>query len=342
VANYTADQLRKVTQAIFEGAGVSSAVSEAVAKSLVESNLMGHDSHGVIRVADYARRVKSGEIKWDAPTKIDRETPTTAVVDGGWNFGQIVGRNAMQIAIDKAKQNYVGCVSVLNCNHVGRLGEYAAMAAEQGMVGLVTVNAVPAGAPFGGKARILGTNPISFAVPAGKQPMLLVDFATTVVAEGKVRVARDKRESLPPGYILDKDGNPSTDPNDFYAGGMLQFFGGHKGYALAILVETLSGALSGAYTYDSPGKGNGVFMLAINPGGFDEPAAVQERIDRMFANIKAVPPAPGFKEVLIPGEPEMNNKKARLADGIYVAADTWEGIKKVGAELGVDADKVIA
>jgi LDH2 family malate/lactate/ureidoglycolate dehydrogenase len=248
----------------------------------------------------------------------------------------------MQIAIDKAKQNYMGAVCVLNCNHVGRLGEYSAMAAEQGMVGLVTVNAVPAGAPFGGKARILGTNPISFAVPAGKQPMLLVDFATTVVAEGKVRVARDKREQLPPGYILDKEGNPSINPNDFYAGGMLQFFGGHKGYALAILVETLSGALSGAYTYDAQGKGNGAFMLAINPGGFDEPAAVQERIDRMFGNIKAVPPAPGFKEVLIPGEPEMNNKKARSAEGIYVAADTWEGIKKVAAEFGVDADKVIA
>ncbi len=344
MANMTADQLRKLGKAIFEATGASSEIAAAVTNSLVENNLMGHDSHGVIRIPDYARRVKSGDIVPDAQPKTVRETPTTAVVDGGWNFGQIVARYAMQVAIDKAKESYMGGVGVINCNHIGRLGEYAAMAAEQDFIGLVTVNALPLGAPFGGKARVLGTNPLSFAVPAGNQPMLLVDFATTVVAEGKVRVARDKHEQLPPGYIIDKDGNPTTDPNDLYAGGMLQFFGGHKGYALAILVEVLSGALAGGYTYEEGnlGKGNGVFMLAVNPEGFDSAAAVQERIERLFGRIKAVPPAPGFKEVLIPGEPEMNNKKARLAEGIYVPADTWEALKKVATEFGVDAEKVIA
>ncbi|MCL5026747.1 MAG: Ldh family oxidoreductase [Chloroflexi bacterium] len=342
MANMTADQLRKLTKTIFEAAGTSSDVAEQVARSLVENNLMGHDSHGVIRVPDYARRVKSGEIKSSAKPEIVKETAVTAVVNGNWNFGQIVARDAMQVAIDKAKQSGIGAVGILHCNHIGRLGEYSAMAAEQGLIGLVVVNAIPAAAPFGGKARVLGTNPISFAVPAGKQPMLLVDFATTVVAEGKLRVARDKHEKVPSHYILDKDGNPSEDPNDFYNGGMLQFFGAHKGYALGVLVEALAGALAGAYTYEGNDRGNGVFMLAINPAGFDSAEGFRERIDALFSRIKAVPPAPGFKQVLIPGEPEMNNKKTRLAEGIYVPADTWEALKKVAAEFGVDADKVVA
>ena len=198
MANMTAGQLRKLGKAIFTASGASPAVAEAVANSLVENNLMGHDSHGVIRIPDYARRVKSGDIKPDAKPQVVKQTATTAVVDGGWNFGQIVARQAMQVAIDKAKDNDMGGVGVVNCNHIGRLGEYSAMAAEQGYIGLVTVNVLPLGAPFGGKARVLGTNPLSFAVPAGNQPMSLVDFATTVVAEGKVRVARDKHEQLPP------------------------------------------------------------------------------------------------------------------------------------------------
>ena len=337
-----AEQLRTVAIAIFQAAGAPHGVAAQVAESLVESNLRGYDSHGVMRALEYVRQIKSGDLKPDAPMHIVRETSTTALVDGGWNFGQVVGRYAMQVALDKARNNSLGAVGAVHCNHVGRLGEYAAMAAEQGMMGLTLANVVPVGTPFGGKARAMGTNPIAFAVPAGQHPMVVADISTTVLAEGKVRVARDKHEQLPLGCILDKDGNPTTDPNDFYAGGMLQYFGGHKGYALAILVETLAGAMTGAYDYTDRGKGHGVFMLAISPSGFDEPAAVQERVDRLFARIKAVPPAPGVREVLLPGEHGMETRRARLVEGIALPDDTWETLKKLAADLGLDADMVAA
>jgi LDH2 family malate/lactate/ureidoglycolate dehydrogenase len=337
-----ADQLRTIANAIFQAAGAPPGVATQVADSLVESNLRGYDSHGVMRVLEYVRQIRSGDLKPDASMRIVRETPATALVDGGWNFGQVVGRYAMQVALDKARSGSLGAVGAVRCNHVGRLGEYAAMAAEQGMIGLALANVVPVGTPFGGKGRAMGTNPIAFAVPAGQHPMVVADISTTVLAEGKVRVARDKHEQLPLGCILDKDGKPTTDPNDFYAGGMLQYFGGHKGYALAILVETLAGAMTGAFSYTDRGKGHGVFMLAISPSGFDEPAAVQERVDRLFGRIKGVPPAPGFREVLLPGENGTATKRARLIEGVVLPNDTWEALKKLAADLDLNVEAVVA
>jgi len=336
---FTAEQLQGVASAIFEAAGAPRHVAVQVAASLVESNLRGYDSHGVMRVLEYVRQIKSGDLKPDAPMRIVRETPPTALMDGGWNFGQIVGRRAMEVALNKATSGSIGAVGAIHCNHVGRLGEYAAMAADRGMIGLAMANVVPVGTPYGGKARAMGTNPIAFAVPAGRRPTVVGDISTTVMAEGKVRVARDKHERLPLGVILDRDGNPTTDPNDFYAGGMLQYFGGHKGYGLAILVETLAGALTGAYSYTDRGRGHGIFMLAVSPAGFDEPAAIQERVDRLFSRIKTVPPAPGAREVLLPGEHGASVKEARLVAGIPLPDDTWEALRTLAVDLGLDIDE---
>ena len=337
-----AEQLRALAARIFRAAGTPPSVAVQVADSLVESNLRGYDSHGVMRVLEYVRQIKSGDLKPDAAMRIVRETPTTALVDGGWNFGQVVGQHAMRLAMAKAHDAALGAVGAVHCYHVGRLGEYAAMAAERGLIGLALVNVVPVGTPYGGMGRAMGTNPIAFAVPAGDRPMVVADISTTVLAEGKVRVARDKHEDIPLGCILDKDGLPSTDPNAFYAGGMLQYFGGHKGYALAILVETLAGAMTGAFDYTDRGKGHGVFMLAISPSGFDEPAAVQDRVDRLLARIKGVPPAPGFREVLLPGENGAATKRARLVEGVALPDDTWEALKTLAEDLGLDAEAVVA
>lgn len=337
-----AQQLRALASAIFQKAGAPPETAAQVAESLVESNLRGYDSHGVMRVLEYVRQIRAGDLKPDAAPRILRETPTTALVDGGWNFGQVVARYAMRVATEKARSQSLGAVGAVHCFHVGRLGEYAAMAAEEGLIGLALANVVPVGTPHGGKGRAMGTNPLAFAVPAGDRPMVVADISTTVLAEGKVRVARDTHEALPLGCVLDKDGNPSTDPNAFYEGGMLQYFGGHKGYALAILVETLAGAMTGAFSYTDRGKGHGVFMLAISPSGFDEPAAVQERVDRLLARVKAVPPAPGFQEVLLPGERGAVTKRARLIEGIGLPPDTWAALKTLAADLGLDADALTA
>jgi ureidoglycolate dehydrogenase (NAD+) len=172
--------------------------------------------------------------------------------------------------------------------------------------------------------------------------MLLADFSTAMIPEGKVRMARDKRERLPMGLILDKEGNATADPNDFYNGGMLQCFAGHKGYALVLMVEVLSGCLSGAYDYTGQDRGNGLFLLAIDPAGYDLPSAFTGHLDRLLGKINAVSPAPGFAEVFLPGEPEMISRTLRLLHGIDVPADTWNELKKLAGEFSVDADQVVA
>lgn len=343
-----AQELSEFTVGVCKALGADDDVAAEVARHLVRANLSGHDSHGMQRLPQYAAQVKNGNLLPGARPVVLRESAVTAVIDARRGFGHFSTVFALSWAMERAREHGLAAAAVRHSTHIGRLGEYSERAGEQGFISMVTVGwagkGIGAVVPFGGRQRFLGTNPWSLGVPAQGRPPMVYDAATSVVAEGKVRVARDKHEQLPLGMVIDKDGNPTTNPNDLYAGGMLQFFGGHKGYALAILVEALAGALAGGYTYEEGnlGKGNGVFMLAINPDGFDSAAAVRERIERLFARIKAVPPAPGFKEVLIPGEPEMNNKKTRLAEGIYVPADTYEALKTVAAELGVDADKVVA
>jgi LDH2 family malate/lactate/ureidoglycolate dehydrogenase len=170
----------------------------------------------------------------------------------------------------------------------------------------------------------------------------MADLSVAAVPEGKVRMARDRHEQLPMGAILNKEGTPSADPNDFYDGGMLQFLGGHKGYSLALLVEVLAGCLSGAYGYSGQDRGNGLFFLAIAPGAFGARSVFAGRLETLCGRIKSVPPAPGFSAVLLPGEPEMTARRFRLAHGIDVPADSWLALKTLAAEFGVNAERATA
>ena len=246
----------------------------------------------------------------------------------------------MELAAAKARQSGVAAVSAIGCNHIGRLGEWSELAAAEGVVGFCTV-ALSGGtvhaAPFGGAERVMSTNPLSFGIPNREgQPPVLIDFATTAVAEGKLRVARAKGTQVPPGSILDREGRPSTDPDDFYNGGVMLPFGGHKGYGLAVAVELLSLALTGALPHKLGPFASGAFFLCVDPAAFGTREGYAEAAGELTARIKGIRPAPGFEEVLLPGEPEHRSRQARAA-GVPVDDATWQALEQVRREVGAGA-----
>jgi uncharacterized oxidoreductase len=348
---FKADQLRRVSSDIFEGLGTPREDAELVADLLVEANLTGFDSHGVIRLPIYARGVKMGEVKPGAQINIIQETPSTAVIDGGWNFGQVIARKAMNLCIEKARQNIVGLVTIHNCMHVGRLNVYAEMAMKQDMIGIMSVNSSSNVAPFGGKSKQLGTNPLCFAIPAGDESPMVLDMATSVWARGKIMVYLARGEELPEGVFLDAEGNPTTDPEWYTKGGMLKTLGGivgYKGMGLSLLVEVLTGALTGAGCSNSEEYrsrpfygGNGVFMMVIDIGQLIDLDDFKRRVDDLFYKVRTSPTAPGYEEIMIPGEPDRREKAKRLQEGIFVEEVTWNGIKNLADELGIETPKPI-
>jgi uncharacterized oxidoreductase len=341
---FKADYLQSLSSRIFQAAGASPSEGDRVAELLVEANLAGHDSHGVIRIPQYINSLKEGLIVPGAPIRVENETPATAVVDGNWGFGQVIATHAADLAISKARQHAVSTVTVYNCNHIGRLGSYGLQIARAGLIGLLTVNAhggARSVAPFGGTARRLATNPIAIAAPSGADPIVL-DITTSVVAEGKVRVKRNRGEQTPPGWIIDAEGAPTTDPNKFYGpppGALLPFGGNaaHKGYGLSVIVDILSGALSraGCSRPDATRIGNGVFILVLNPAAFTPLDLFKKQVDDFVAYLKSSPTAPGFTEILVPGEVEIREEKRRRAEGIFVEDETWRQITEVAQAHGV-------
>lgn len=331
-----AAKLAEIGRRLLEAAGVPADVARQVSVSLVEGNLTGHDSHGVIRLTQYIRAMQGGQINPHAQLEIIRETSTTALVDAHWAFGQIAARQAMEIAIAKARQHSLGAVALRNSAHIGRLGEYALMPVEHGMIGFVTCNSSQLTAPFGGVDRVFGTNPFAYGFPRSGAPFLM-DFATSVTAEGKLRVAVSKGVPIPEGQILDRDRNPSTNPADFYDGGVILPLGGHKGYGLLMVADLLSGALTGHGCTSLPehSTGNGVFMMAIDIAAFCSVEELTDTTDRLSAYIKAGNKAPGFDEILIPGEPEFRAKAQRERDGITLPDTVWREMLEAAGQFGL-------
>ena len=343
---FKAEQLHELGMRIFLGFGVDEEDARCVMDHLIQANLMGHDSHGVVRIKDYVNEIKEGKINVKVKPEIIHETETTAIIDGRWQFGQVIAKMGMETAIRKAEEHYVGAVGLIHCNHIGRLGAYAQMAAERGMIGLVMCNSGPPGgivAPYGGRKPRLSTNPIAAAVPTGKGKPFLMDFATSVVAEGKVRIKYFKGEKVPLGWILDKDGNPTDDPGKLYDGGMLQTFGGHKGYALSLLIDILGGALTGAGC--TCGKeytgGNGTFMMALNVEGFTSKDKFLMRVDEVLTKIRETPTLPNVERVMIPGEPEFETMDVRQVKGIYITDKTWEDLTNLAREVGLNVEDIL-
>jgi uncharacterized oxidoreductase len=248
VETHPPDQLEALATRIFAALGVPAGDAAWVARLLVRANLRGHDSHGVIRVPQYAGSIRKGDTNPRPAMQVLHETPTTAIVDGDLGLGQVVARRATEVALEKARRQGLAAVGVRRSNHIGRLADYVELAAEQGYVGLIWANAptAPSVVPHGGTSRRLSTNPLAVAIPGpGGGVAISVDMATSIVAEGKVRVKRNRKERLPDGWAIDPDGRPVTDSEGFYGpprAGLLPA-GGHKGTALGLIVEVLGGIL---------------------------------------------------------------------------------------------------
>ena len=343
--NFTQNQLQKITTDIFEAAGVPSDEVEVIGELLVASNLAGHDSHGVIRIPQYIGLIESGLIQPGAPMEIERESASHALLNGNWGFGHVIAQKAMSLAIEKAKSSTISAISVYNCNHIGRIGSYPLMAAEAGMVGITMVNAGGTAlyvAPFGGRDGRLATNPIAIATPTREGHPILLDITSSVVAQGKIRVAVNRGEPVPLGWLINNEGEPTQDPQDLMEspqGALLPLGGiaGHKGYALGLMIDILGGALSGA---GCSGSGNtrlqnGVLMIALDVANFTPLDDFYEHVDGLVAHVKASPTAPGFDEILAPGEIEARQTEHRLRDGIPIDDETWRQIQEAAAEVGI-------
>ncbi len=335
-------QLREVTCNIFRATGAPDDVATIVAESLVEADLTGHDSHGIVRIIEYLDQIRTGRLNPQAKAEIVRETPTTLLVDGHWAFGQVTARWAMNQVIGKAAQCFVAAAGIYHCGHIGRVGPYTAIAAEQGFVGMAFVNGggtQPRVAPFGGIRPVFGTNPLAAAIPVAGQAPIVLDFSTSVVASGKIRIARERGEEVPEGWILNREGQPTRQPQEYYDGGSLLPFAGHKGYALGLLVDVLGGLLTGAGTPVLPSSGyelgNGVFFITLNVEAFRPLADFTIQMQELSERIKAASPITGGGEVLLPGEPEQRAKAYRLAEGIDISDETWQKIVDAARGVGV-------
>ncbi len=347
--NFKPETLRNIGYELFRATGCSEEDTRAVVDHLVESNLFGHDSHGAIRFYEYAGAVREGRFNPKARPEIVRDHPTVAVVDAGGAMGQVGATFATELAIVKAREYGVGTVALRNTSHIGRVGAYPLMAARQGFVSQIFVNAGHLGyqiAPFGGIEGKLSTDPLAFAAPRRQADPILVDMTTSVVAEGKIRVARNRGDSVPPGWIIDSKGNPTTNPNDMKAeppGAILPLGGvvAHKGTGLAIMVEVLGGALSGLGCANGSRTmiSNGVLLNVYNIEHFVDTDDFYDEIESLIRHIKSSALAPGFDEILLPGEPEYRSAERVEKAGIEVDEKTWELICEEARHVGIDPGK---
>lgn len=336
------EPLETLARDVFQAITVPPAGAAWMATLLVRANLRGHDSHGVIRVPQYVASWKKGEADPKAEPVVVQDGPATALVDGKGGFGQIVARRGMEVAMAKAAAIGVAAVGVYNSNHIGRLADYTEMALERDMLALLAVNAGGAGqrmAPWGGRAPRLSTNPFAFACPTGSAVPISFDVATTVAAEGKVRVKRNRKEQTPPGWLIDADGKPTTDPNALYGKpeGSILPVGGHKGYSLALMVEVLGGIMARAgHSRENPGPVmNGIFMVVVDIARFVSPQNFRSEVDDLIRYLKTSPVAPGASEIMYPGEPEARAEAERRQKGIFVEEETWGQIAQAARDLGV-------
>jgi LDH2 family malate/lactate/ureidoglycolate dehydrogenase len=340
----TGEQLEKIAFQLFCAAGAPEEHSRIVARHLADNNLAGHDSHGFIRVVQYLQQIKDGVISPAAKPEIVRESSTTAQIDGHRGFGQVVAKFSTELAIKKAKEQGVSSVTMRYLGHLGRLGAYGEMAAQEGCVAILfcaTGGAALSQAPFGGSKRRLGTNPVALTIPAEKEGFISSDFATSVAAEGKVRVYRARGQKLPEGWILDKEGRSTNDPNDFYSGGTLLPVGGsvgHKGFCLAFMTDLFGSLLSRDCFPAKPGKwlSNGSLIVVIDIERFAPLAEVKAEVSQMVQYVKDTPLSQGFDTILHPGEKEVRNRKERIKAGVEIEDETWDQVMALVKAYGVE------
>jgi uncharacterized oxidoreductase len=332
------DELRSLARTVLEAVGTPSDLAGVVGNSLVDANLAGHDSHGVLRLPGYCGSLRAGDVVPGARASVVNKDRATARVDGRWGWGQPAMQLATDTAIELAREFGMGATVVERCYHIGRAAPYVETVARAGMIGIAMSNAGPAVAPYGGRQRVLGTNPVAWAMPRGDaDDPLSFDIATAGIAEGKLRVARANNKPIGPGLLVDADGSHSQDPNDFFLGGAILPFGGHKGNGFSILAQMLGRALAGMDTtgFDGPRGANGPIILVLDIAPFTSLDHFTLEVDAQSDLIVNSSPADGFDEVLLPGEMEIRARRDRLANGVPIPDTTWDEISELMVELGL-------
>ncbi len=351
---FSHQNLFEFTKAVFSQMGCSSKDAEIATKALLSADLRGIDSHGIARLTGYVRLWEVKRINATPEIKVIHETPSTAVVDGDSGLGLVIAPYAMKIAIEKAKNVGTGWVSVQNSNHFGIAGYHAMLALEHDMIGIAMTNASPLVAPTFSIDKMLGTNPIAVAAPAGKQPPFVADLATTTAANGKLEILQRKNQSTPDGWVQDVNGNPSNDANILKQGGALLPLGGdrehgsHKGYALGAIVDIFSALLSGAnyapwvppfpayvpMPTKQPGKGIGHFLGAMRIDAFRPAEEFKKDMDHWIEGFRNAKTIPGQEKVLVPGDPEREMELIRVKEGIPLLEVVVNDLKALQKKLG--------
>jgi uncharacterized oxidoreductase len=339
VRTVAAPRLVELVTAIMHAAGCNAVEAATVARRLVDSNLVGHDSHGVLRVGKYLEWMGNGWLKANQTPTIVFESDTIAIVDGNRGFGQVVGEFAGGLGTTKAAKTGIAMIGLRNCGHLGRVGDWAELAAAAGQVSLHFLNTSNGlrVAPFGGGDRRLSTNPITIGVPVAGSDPVIMDVTTSMVAEGKLMVAVNRGERVPEGWIIDKQGRPTTEPKDFYDGGALLTVGGHKGSGLSIVTDLLAGAMSTGKSSDPADNvlRNNMLSIYIAPNVYDAEGAVAREVTRFVAWVKASPPLRSDAPVLLPGEVERKMRAERTAQGIPLDDKTHADLLAAAASVGI-------
>ena len=353
---YSYQNLLEFSRVVFEKIGCTPEQADLAAKVLLRADLRGIDSHGVARLSGYVRLWEVKRVNAKPNIRVVHESPSTAVVDGDGGLGLVVAPIAMEIAISKATKCGTGWVAVKNSNHFGIAAQHAMMALEQDMIGMAMTNASPLVAPTYSVERLLGTNPICVAIPAGKQPAFVADFATTTAANGKLEILQRKNQRAPLGWIQDKYGVESTNPHELKSGGALLPLGGdrehgsHKGYALGAIVDIFSAVLSGAnygpwvppfpaflpMPENMPGKGIGHFFGAMRIDAFRPAEEFRHHMDRWIQRFRSAQPVEGQEQVLIPGDPEREMESERLERGIPLLHSVVEDLNFLGEKFKIE------
>ena len=343
------DKLRAAMRLVVAGFGSSSREIADVADNLIEANLTGHDSHGIGMLPRYAEAFLEGSLAVNASVQTVLDAGAMLRLDGQAGFGQVIGKQAMQLGIARAKQ--LGCcmLALGNSHHLGRIGAWAEMAVAQGLISLHFTNVLSRSivAPFGGADARFGTNPFTAGVPLrGREPFIL-DFATSVIAQGKTRVAHNKGEALPADHLIDDHGHPTTNPrySVIEPFGAILTFGAHKGYGLAVLSELLGGALAASMAWHQADDGrrrvlNGMFTVLIDPATLGDAAGFEREALAFVDWLKESPAREGFDRVRLAGEPERESRARRMAQGVAVDATTWQQIVDAAGKLGADVAAV--
>ena len=335
------DHLLDFATAIYVRAGMPAEDARLAADTLVQADLWGHQSHGVMRLSWYVARLQAGVCDPVAKPEFVVDAGALAVLDGKDGMGQVLTAHAMQDAVRRAKAHGIGAVALRNSNHFGTAMYFTLMAARAGCLGFLSTNASPAMAPWGGRKKTVGTNPWSWAAPAGKHAPMVLDIANTGVARGKIYLARQKGQPIPEGWAIDADGRPTTDPSAAIDGIILPM-AQHKGYAIAVMMDMLSGVLTGSAfgagvrgPYQTEQRsGAGQLMIALDIARIQPPAEFGARMERYISELKSVPLAEGFEEIVYPGEIEARNDLRNRADGLLLPEDTLADLHRLGEGNG--------